>query len=97
MAHSLEIRRGVAEYRAELPDRVDVAVSIDRSVLLAILLGHEEIAGKTGVHAYTPIDGLVAAFESGRARIVEGTREDLGRFFSYFDRPSGEPIVITVR
>ena len=37
------------------------------------------------------------ASESGDARLVRGTPEDLRMFFRYFDPPSGDPIPLTVR
>ena len=96
-AYGLEIRRGVAQFHEELPDNVDVLLEINRSVLENILLGQVEFAGKTGAHPYTPQAGMISALESGKAKIVRGKPEDLKRFFSYFDQPSTEPILLTIR
>ncbi len=97
-AYGLQIRRGIAQFHEALPDNVDVLLEVDRSVLEDILLGQVEVAaGKTGPHPYTPQASLIATLESGKAKIVRGTPEDLKRFFSYFDPPSQEPISLTIR
>ncbi len=96
-AYGLQIRRGVAQFHETLPDDVDVMLELDRSVLESILLGQVDVAGKTGAHPYTPQAGLIATLESGKAKIARGTPEDLKRFFSYFDPPSQESILLTIR
>ncbi len=96
-AYGLQIRRGVAQFHETLPEDVDVLLELDRSLLESILLGELDLAGKTGIHPYTPQLGLISTLESGQAKITRGTPEDLKRFFSYFDPPSKEPIPLTIR
>ena len=96
-AYAIEIRRGVAQFHEGLPAKVDILLEIDRSTLEGILLGEIDIAGKTGSHPYTPLVGLFASIESGRARLVDGTADDFKQFLSYFDPPSKDRIPLTVR
>ncbi len=96
-AYGLQIRRGVAQFHETLPDAVDVLLELDRSVLENILLGQVKGVGIDGVHLYTPQAGLIASLESGDARLVRGTPQNLKKFFSYFDPPSREPIPLTIR
>jgi len=95
----LEIRRGVAQFHDSLPENADVVLEMNRSVLEGILLGQGEMdnQGIDPPHPDTPQSGLIAAFESGDARLVRGTPEDFKRFFSYFDPLSREPIALTIR
>ena len=71
--------------------------TLNRSVLESVLLGELDLAGKTGLHPYTPQAGLMSTLKSGKAKLVHGTPEDLRRFFSYFDPPGREPILLTIR
>jgi len=96
-AYGLEIRRGVAQFHETLPEDADVLLELDRSLLESILLGELDLAGKTGIHPYTPQLGLISTLESGKAKITRGTPDDLKRFFSYFDPLSHEPIPLTIR
>ncbi len=95
--YGLEIRRVVAQFHGSLPDNVDVLLELDRSTLENILLGEVEGVGIDGVHPGTPQAALIASLDSGSARLVRGTPEDLTMFFGYFDPPSADPIPLTVR
>ena len=95
----LEIRRGVAQFHESLPDQADVVLEMDRSVLESILVG-EAVLHDHGIdppHPETPQAALIAAFQSGNARLSQGTLEDLQLFFSYFDAPSKDPVPLTIR
>jgi len=95
----LEIRRGIAQFHDSLPENADVVLEMNRSVLEKILLGQGEMdnQGIDPPHPDTPQAGLIAAFESGDARLLRGTLEDFKKFFSYFDPLSREPISLTIR
>ena len=95
----LEIRRGVAQFYETLPDNADVVLEMNRSVLEKILLG-EGITDNQGVdspHPNTPQASLIAAFQSGDAKLTTGTIEDFEKFFSYFDPLNRDPIPLTIR
>ena len=47
-------------------------------------------------HPATLQAGLIAAFESGDARLLRGTTEDFKKLFSYFNSLSREPIPLTI-
>jgi alkyl sulfatase BDS1-like metallo-beta-lactamase superfamily hydrolase len=95
----LEIRRGVAQFHESLPDNADVVLEMNRSVLENILLGQgtTDNQGIDPPHPNTPQAGLIAAFQSGDARLLRGTLEDFQKFFSYFEPLSNEPISVSVR
>jgi len=95
----LEIRRGVAQFHESLPENADVILEMDRAVLESILLG-EAVLYDQGIdppHPETPQAALIAAFQSGNARLSRGTLEDFKRFFSYFEPASTDPVPLTVR
>jgi len=94
-SYGLEIRRGVAQYYDSLPENADVVLELNRTTLENILLGEVESAGIDGV--YTPQAGLVASFQSGKAKLTKGSPEDFQKFFSYFEPLSNEPIPLTIR
>lgn len=95
----LEVRRGVAQFYDSLPDKADVVLEMNRSVLEKIILGQGEMdnQGIDPPHPETPQAGLIRAFQAGDARLLRGTPEDFKRFFSYFDPLSREPIPLTIR
>jgi alkyl sulfatase BDS1-like metallo-beta-lactamase superfamily hydrolase len=94
----LEIRRGIAQFHDALPENADVVLEMNRSVLEAILVGEEmDYQGIDPPHPNTPQAKLIAAFESGDAKLTTGTPEDFKKFFSYFEPISNEPIPITIR
>jgi len=94
----LEIRRGVAQFHDALPENADVVLEMNRSVLEAILVGEEmDFQGIDPPHPNTPQEKLIAAFESGDAKLTTGTPADFKKFFSYFEPISNEPIAITIR
>jgi len=92
----LEIRRGIAQFYEHMPDAPDVILEIDRATLIGLLLGELDFGGKTGVHPDSPQAALAALFESGDAKLTMGTPEDFAKFFSYFEPPSSEPILLTL-
>jgi len=94
-SYGLEIRRGVAQYYDSLPENSDVVLELNRTTLENILLGEVEGVGIDGV--YTPQAGLVASFQSGKAKLTKGSSEDFQKFFSYFEPLSSEPIPLTIR
>lgn len=94
----LEIRRGVAQFHESLPDHADVILQMDRSVLESILLG-EVVMYHQGIdppHPEAPQAALIAAFQTGKARLSLGTLKDLKKFFSYFEPPSKDPVPLTI-
>jgi alkyl sulfatase BDS1-like metallo-beta-lactamase superfamily hydrolase len=94
----LEIRRGVAEFHESLPDQADFILEMDRSVLESILVG-EAVLHDHGIdppHPETPQAALIAAFQSGNARLSRGTLEDFQQFFSYFEPPNKDPVPLTI-
>ena len=94
-SYGLEIRRGVAQFYKSLPENADVVLELNRTTLENILLGEVEDAGIDGV--YTPQAGLVASFQSGKAKLTKGSPEDFQKFFSYFEPLSKEPVSLTIR
>jgi alkyl sulfatase BDS1-like metallo-beta-lactamase superfamily hydrolase len=95
--YGLEIRKGVAQYYDKLPDNADVILEIDRSTLESILVGDVIAMGIDGIDAELPQEVLPALLESGKIKITKGSVEDFGRFMSYFDPMSKEPLPITIR
>lgn len=81
-AYALEIRRGVAEFHARMPEKVDVAMVLDDAYLGDILLG---------------LSTFQEGIETGKIR-VEGRLEDLITFLGCFEKPKKqEEILLTLR
>ncbi|MBU2551112.1 MAG: MBL fold metallo-hydrolase [Proteobacteria bacterium] len=81
-SYALEIRRGVAEFHPEPPERTDVSVTMDDRYLADIILG---------------LASYEEGIQTGRIQ-VQGDLNDLVRFFGCFDRPrSAREIALTLR
>ena len=89
--YALEIRRGVVQFHSKLPDHVDFVMVATRAHLNRMLVGDIPITGEmlTAIEggAPAPMVAIMAAIDSGQMRIEGGTKEDVQKFFSYFDRP----------
>ena len=81
-SYALEIRRGVAQFHARMPEAVDAAVSLDKGVLNRVLLRQMQFA-----------EGV----QKGDIRVTKGTVADLQRFFGYFEQPFSSVIELTIR
>ena len=95
----LEIRRGVAQFYETMPENADVVLEMNRATLESILLG-ESLLNDQGIDPPSPVlpqQGLIDAFQSGKAKLLKGTMEDFQTFFGYFDPISKDPIPITIR
>ena len=90
-SYGLEIRRGVVQFHATLPDRTDFTLVTERAYLNRILVGDVPITGEMAAaiaEGAPPAMAIgVGAVSSGDIRIEGGSLEDLQRFFSYFDAP----------
>ncbi len=81
-AYALEVRRGIAEFHPQLPEKVDVSITLDDAYLSDILLG---------------IGSFEEGIKSGKIQ-VDGDLNDLITFFSCFERPkSAQEIRLTLR
>lgn len=79
---ALEVRRGVAQFYPQLPDKTDVTLTFDKATLNRVLLGQVQFAD---------------AIRAGEIKITNGSVADVQRFFGYFEQPLSTPIVLTVR
>ncbi len=81
-SYGLEIRRGIAQFHPRLPDRVDIAVTLDDSYLADILLG---------------LASWEQGLKSGKIK-VDGDMNNLIKFFSCFEKPRApKDILLTLR
>ena len=80
-AHALEIRRGVCQFHTVRPDKTDVALELQKTVLDRILL-------RQTTWPQAIADGAIT---------VTGDPADVGRFFSHFEGPPAGGIALTVR
>ena len=89
--YALEIRRGVVQFHTELPEKVDFIMVANRIYLNRMLIGDITISGEmaTAIEGGdpAPMVAVMAAIDSGEIRLEGGTKNDLQRFFSYFDPP----------
>ncbi len=87
----LEIRRGVVRFHTGLPEHVDLVMVADRDYLNRMLVGDIPITGEmmTAIEGGEPAPAvaIMAAIDTGEIRLEGGSKEDLRRFFSYFDPP----------
>ena len=95
--YGLEIRRGVAEYHDSLPENADVVLEIDRLTLESILVGDVISMGIDGIDAEIPQQMLPALLKNGKVKISKGTIEEFGKFMSYFDPLSKDPLPLTIK
>ncbi len=78
----LEVRRGIAQFHPQMPDKTDVTLTLDKATLNHVLLGQAPFAD---------------AIRTGEIKITNGNVTDVQRFFSYFEQPFASPIELTVR
>ena len=87
----LEIRRGVVQFHQKLPARTDVTLVAGRAYLNRMLVGDVHITGEmSNAIAQGAPKGMVAmmgAIDSGDIKVEGGTKQDVQKFFSYFDEP----------
>ncbi len=90
-SYALEIRRGIVQFHPSLPERADFTMVTNRTYLNRILLGEIPITGEmeAAIAKGAPA-GAVAimnAIDSGDIKVEGGSKQDVQRFFSYFDEP----------
>jgi alkyl sulfatase BDS1-like metallo-beta-lactamase superfamily hydrolase len=76
----LEIRRGVCQYHPQMAEKFDVTLNFEREVLEEMIMEESSIEQKV---------------EEGKIQ-VEGNKEDVSRFFGYFDIEE-VPIFLSLR
>jgi len=88
----LEIRRGVVQFHEKLPEESDVILVADRAYLNRMLVGDINITGEmaTAIAEGTPAGAvaMMAGIDSGDIKVEGGTKQDIQKFFSYFDKPA---------
>jgi len=81
-SYAIEIRRGIAEFHSEMPEGVDVVLTLDDVYLSDILMG---------------LASFEQGIKSGDIK-VDGSMDDLIEFFSCFEKPKqAEEIFLTLR
>ena len=89
--YALEIRRGIVQFHNKLPENTDVIMVTKRSYLNKMLVGDIPITGEmlTAIESGDPAPrvAIIAAIDSGEIKIENGTKQDIDKFFSYFDPP----------
>ena len=80
-AYGFEIRRGVAEFHQKFPEKVDAAVSLDKMSLNDIMLG---------------VITIEDAIDSGKIK-TNVLKDDVIRFFNYFDKGDKYPVYLTLK
>ena len=89
--YALEIRRGVVQFHSKLPKKVDFVMVADRDYMNRMLVGDIPITGEmvTAIEGGdpAPMVAIMAAIDSGEIRIEGGSKRDVRKFFSYFDKP----------
>jgi len=89
--YALEIRRGVVQFHSKLPEKVDFSMVADRDYMNRMLVGDIPIT----VEMVTLIEGgdpapmvaIMATIDSGKIKVDGGSKQDMQKFFSYFDKP----------
>jgi hypothetical protein len=88
----LEIRRGVVQFHETLPADSNVTLVTDRAYLNRMLVGDINITGEMAIAiaegAPAGAVAMMAAINSGDIKVEGGTKEDVQKFFSYFDEPA---------
>ena len=89
--YALQIRRGVVQVHDKLPANTDVILVANRGYLNRMLVGDIQITGEmANAIAQGDPKGMVAimaAIDSGEIKVKGGSKKDVQRFFSYFDKP----------
>jgi len=81
-AYGIAIRRGVAQFEDHLPEKTDVTLTLDKTVLDRIRLGSLTMRN---------------AILRGAVKLSGGSAKEVARFFGYFEMPFSEPIQLVVR
>ena len=89
--YALEIRRGVVQFHSKLPEKVDFSMVADKDYMNRMLVGDIPIT----VEMVTLIEGgdpapmvaIMATIDSGKIKVDGGSKQDMQKFFSYFDKP----------
>jgi len=88
---ALEIRRGVVQFHTKLPENVDFIMVAKRDYMNRMLVGDIPITGEmaTAIEGGdpAPMVAIMAAIDSGEIKVEGGSKQDVQKFFSYFDRP----------
>lgn len=80
-SYALTIRNGVVEFVERMPENADFALTMDKMTMLGMLTGK------------VSMEKAIA----GGAMKLDGKSADAEKFFSYFDKPSKDPVKLTVR
>ena len=81
-SYALEIRRGIAEFHREVPQKADVILSMEKSDVDRVLTGQTTFA---------------AAVKDGSIALKRGNVADVARFFNYFETPDVNSIRLIAR
>jgi hypothetical protein len=85
------VRPGIAQFHTKLPKKVDFIMVANRTYLNRMLIGDIPITGEmmTAIEGGDPAPkvAIMAAIDSGDIRIEGGSKQDVQKFFSYFDEP----------
>jgi alkyl sulfatase BDS1-like metallo-beta-lactamase superfamily hydrolase len=81
-SYALEIRRGVAQFHEQMPEKTDATLTLNKGTLNRVLLQQIKFQ-----------DAVIA----GEIRISSGTTAVVQRFFSYFEPPLAGVIELTLR
>ncbi len=89
--YALEIRRGVVQFHNKFPNKIDFALVAKRDYLNRILIGDIPITGEmlTAIEGGdpAPMVAIMAAIDKREIKVEGGSKQDVQKFFSYFDRP----------
>jgi alkyl sulfatase BDS1-like metallo-beta-lactamase superfamily hydrolase len=89
--YALEIRRGVVQFHTNIPDNASITMVTDRDYMNRMLVGDTPITGEMVAAIEggdpAPMVAIMAAIDSGEIRLEGGTKKDVQKFFSYFDKP----------
>jgi alkyl sulfatase BDS1-like metallo-beta-lactamase superfamily hydrolase len=89
--YALEIRRGVVQFHTNIPDNASITMVTDRDHMNRMLVGDTPITGEMVAAIEggdpAPMVAIMAAIDSGEIRLEGGTKKDVQKFFSYFDKP----------
>ena len=90
-SYALNIRRGVVQFHTTIPDNTSFTMVADRAYLNRMLVGDINITGEmaNAIAEGAPAGAvaMMAAIDSGDIKVEGGTKEDVQKFFSYFDEP----------
>ena len=89
--YALEVRRGVVQFHAEIPDNTSISMVTDRDYLNRMLVGDIPITGEMVAAIEggdpAPMVAIMAAIDSGVIKVEGDTKKDVQKFFSFFARP----------